>query len=528
MRNHDVLILGGGLAGLTLALQLKSRRPELDVAVVERLALPYPVAAHKVGESTVEIGAHYFSETLGLREHLDDDQLLKFGLRFFFGGSRRGTDLAAYDEVGPSELLPVKTWQLDRGIFENHLAARARRLGVALLDGARVGRVDISSSGADHRATVRTPAGEHTLATRWLVDASGRRALLRRQLGLDKPITHQNSAIWLRLDVELDIDNWSESSAWRSRCAETRRLSTNHLMGPGYWVWLIPLASGATSVGLVFDPRLVALDEVNTYERFLTWLDVNEPLVSAALREHPDALMDFRFLRGYPHNATRVFDPGQWALTGEAGVFADPFYSPGSDFIAIGNTFITELIAATPPAQMPQRAAYYQQIYFSFFSNTLSLFTDQYPGFGDRDLMYLKTVWDYAIYWAVFAKLFFANRMTDVDFMRSAEPWLVESLRLNRDMQRRFASVAARRRSLPAEGRFFDHCAAPWFYQLKEQLVADDQPLLSRLEDNAAKLALLADRLQRLLAASLDGKRLPEPLTIDGLEVSPALERLTA
>ena len=57
---HDVVILGGGLAGLTLALQLKQRFADLDVLVLERRVAPGAGAAHKVGESTVEIGAHYF------------------------------------------------------------------------------------------------------------------------------------------------------------------------------------------------------------------------------------------------------------------------------------------------------------------------------------------------------------------------------------------------------------------------------------------------------------------------------------
>jgi len=33
---HDVLIAGGGLAGLTLALQLKDAMPDLDLRVIER------------------------------------------------------------------------------------------------------------------------------------------------------------------------------------------------------------------------------------------------------------------------------------------------------------------------------------------------------------------------------------------------------------------------------------------------------------------------------------------------------------
>ena len=61
----DVIILGGGLAGLTLALQLRKRFGQLDIVVLERLRHPVPEAAHKVGESSVEIGAHYFDSVLG-------------------------------------------------------------------------------------------------------------------------------------------------------------------------------------------------------------------------------------------------------------------------------------------------------------------------------------------------------------------------------------------------------------------------------------------------------------------------------
>ena len=68
--HYDVVILGGGLAGLTLARQLRQERPGLQVLVLEKRAHPAPEAAHKVGESSVEIGAHYFGQVLGLHEHM--------------------------------------------------------------------------------------------------------------------------------------------------------------------------------------------------------------------------------------------------------------------------------------------------------------------------------------------------------------------------------------------------------------------------------------------------------------------------
>ncbi|MEM8548092.1 MAG: lycopene cyclase family protein, partial [Pseudomonadota bacterium] len=78
---HDVVIAGGGLAGLTLAVQLTEEQPDLDIAVVEKRVWPVPEVTHKIGESTVEIGSWYLANELGLREHLDNEQLRKFGLR---------------------------------------------------------------------------------------------------------------------------------------------------------------------------------------------------------------------------------------------------------------------------------------------------------------------------------------------------------------------------------------------------------------------------------------------------------------
>ena len=119
----DVLILGGGLAGLSLAIQLRRELPAATVRMLERNRHPVPEAAFKIGESTVEIGAHYFDTMLGLKQHLDECQIRKFGFRFFFNDAR--DDVAQVTELGVTQVFATPAYQLDRGIFENFLATRA-------------------------------------------------------------------------------------------------------------------------------------------------------------------------------------------------------------------------------------------------------------------------------------------------------------------------------------------------------------------------------------------------------------------
>src|SRR3989441_10310629 len=81
---YDVAVVGGGLAGASLARQLSLEAPAVRGLVVEKRAHPVPEAAFKDGEATVEIGAHYFRSILALEPRLRADQLQKLDLRYFF------------------------------------------------------------------------------------------------------------------------------------------------------------------------------------------------------------------------------------------------------------------------------------------------------------------------------------------------------------------------------------------------------------------------------------------------------------
>ncbi len=401
--HYDVAILGGGIAGLTLALQLRQAMPDLRVIVAERQQHPVPEAAHKVGESSVEVQAHYLRDVLGLEEHLVKDQLHKFGLRMFFshGDNSDITRRVEYGQIAPA---PLPSYQIDRGRLENTLGEQALAAGVEFRSGCRVGRVVLQPEQEAHLVTLVDDGRESEVRARWVVDATGRAGLLKRQLGLAKKLDHKANAAWLRVAHPIDIDDWSTDERWLARVTGgERRLSTNHLMGPGYWVWMIPLASGSISIGIVADDAAHPFDGFNTLDKALRWLRQREPQCAAAVEEHLDKIQDFRVMKDYAYGCEQVYSGEQrWCLTGEAGVAIDPLYSSGGDLMAISNGLITDLVARDRSGEnVEDRAVAHSQVYLVISDVWLVAYQHQYQLMSNAQVMVAKVIWDTIIYWAV-------------------------------------------------------------------------------------------------------------------------------
>jgi flavin-dependent dehydrogenase len=389
----------------------------MTILVAEKREGPAPEAAFKVGESSVELSAHYFGQVVGMKDHLEADELPKAGLRFLFpAGDNR--DIAARVEWGPAAFPPVPSFQLDRGRFENALAERNAREGTEVRDGCVVEGVEFGAD--EHTVTMLRGDERSSVTARWVVDASGYPGIIKRKLGLEKAVEHTINAAWFRLAGGLDIEDWSDDAAWHERMVERgiRKFSTNHLMGEGYWVWLIPLASGSVSIGVVADPRFHPFPEINTLEKALEWFQRHEPQLAEALAGRREDVQDFLRVEDFAYSCTRVFSPDRWCLTGIAGVFADPFYSPGSDFIAVGNTYITDLVVRGLSGEdVAESAEAYNTAFLTAFDTLVERnYTNHYAHFGDAEVMTAKIVWDFLVYWSVTSPPFFHGTLTDPHF----------------------------------------------------------------------------------------------------------------
>ncbi|MDQ2905631.1 MAG: tryptophan 7-halogenase [Chloroflexota bacterium] len=407
---YDVAILGGGLAGLTLALEIKKARPASRILVIEKQKHPVPEAAYKVGESTVEIAGHYLRDILGLEDYLRVHQLRKFGLRFFFS-TEHNLDITHRVELGLAAPHFLPTYQLDRGRFENALGCEIQQQGITFLDACKVEQIALQRDA--HTLHLRQEEREFDVLTHWVVDASGRSSLLKRQLGLAKSVAHNANAAWFRVGQKIDINEWSNSAEWHARITDGERyLSTNHLCGKGYWVWLIPLASGSTSVGIVTDAAIHPFNTINRFDRALAWLHTYEPQCASIIERHSADIQDFRVMKQYSYSCQQVYSSDRWCLTGEAGVFTDPFYSPGSDFIAISNGLITHLITKDLDGEdIRGWALAYNHIYLSIANAWFNIYEQQYSLLGNAQVMVAKYIWDTAAYWGGLALLYFHDKI---------------------------------------------------------------------------------------------------------------------
>jgi flavin-dependent dehydrogenase len=419
----DVLIIGAGLAGLSLARHLLVASDK-KILMVERRELP--PKRQKVGEATVQMSGYYYSRVLEMEEHLLRRHYMKYNLRFLWHPEVEQADDSCYYEYPQSyirKLSNIATYQIDRNAFEEELVrVNTASAGFTLHTEVRDLDVVLSEDGGPHTFRYTDGQGaERTGEATWVVDASGRGKYLKRRLGLERrsPIRHGSTFCWV--DGLVDIEKLSPLTAKQQRIHPHRAalghtpalLATNHFCGEGFWFWVIPL-HGITSLGLVYDSALVSREEIATPQKMIDWVCRRFPLFARDLPQRKivdqGGYVDFAF------DSAQTLSADRWALCGEACRFTDPLYSPGGDLISLYNTLIADAILTEGDQQLAGKVRLYEQLARSIYEAYVPSYAVSYATLGDQECFSLRYVWELSIYFGFYVFPFINDLFTDPTF----------------------------------------------------------------------------------------------------------------
>jgi hypothetical protein len=224
-----------------------------------------------------------------------------------------------------------------------------------------------------------------------------------------------------------------------------------HFFYPGYWIWFIPLRHGITSVGVVGEPAVndPGLRTPEGFMRFLHGHRAISTLLADAER------VDLGSFGQIAYGTKRFFHTDRWGLSGEAASATDPLYSPGTDFIALENDFLSDLIrrdvAGDAPAELAERLELYDRFMAFRHEATMLLYRGQYPTFGSFELTRIKWEFDIGNYFNLWATAYMQDQHLDVRWLKRQlrlQPFVLKALRNFNDLFRRVAA------SLHERGRF--------------------------------------------------------------------------
>lgn len=423
-REVDVLIVGAGLAGLTLARQLLLERPEMRILQLDRLP-EIPSPKQKVGEATVQVSGYYYSRVLEMEEHLLCEHYLKYNLRFYWKTERGGSVWEDLSQSYIRKISNIATYQLDRNKFEAAVLEKNRENPhYELIHPMTDLHVDLTEDGPHGFRFKADGSGGREISGRagWVVDASGRGRFLVKRQELDRPspIKHGSSFMWVEGLMDPEKCTALDRRAVRVRPERGTLghfptfLATNHYCGEGYWFWEIPL-HGKTSLGLVFDSANVAFSDVSSAEKLVEWICREYPLYARDLPKRK--ILHHSGLKSFALDNGQTISPSRWAMCGEACRFTDPLYSPGGDLISTYNTLITDCILTDDRQELEAKIRRYEPLARAIYEAYVPSFAVSYQTLGDQEAFSLRYVWELTVYFSFYVFPFINDLHTNQAFL---------------------------------------------------------------------------------------------------------------
>ncbi len=310
----DVLVVGGGPAGSTIAALLAERGRR--VVLVEKDRQP----RFHIGESLLPLNLPLF-ERLGIKNAVERVGMVKYGVEFVSAAHQRAVRYEfarAWDKTFPY------AYHVRRSEFDHLLLRNAAAKGAEIVEEFRVTEVDFLPEGGALVKGRGTDGGERRWRAAFLADASGRDTLLAAKLGLKRRNRkHASAAVYGHFTDAERLPGKAEgdiSIFWFEHG----------------WFWFIPLVDGTTSVGAVCRPEFIKARKGDVTTFFMSTI-ASCPELAARLRQ-ARLVSPAAATGNYSYSATRMFGRS-FILLGDAFAFIDPVFSTGV-YIAMTMAFL--------------------------------------------------------------------------------------------------------------------------------------------------------------------------------------------
>jgi flavin-dependent dehydrogenase len=312
----DVLVIGGGPAGSTVATLLAERG--YNVVLMEKAHHP----RFHIGESLLPLNMPLL-EKLGVRAEVEAHGMIKHGVEFVSPWHGNKSVFLEFKDAWDKEY--PHAYQVRRSEFDHTLIKNAAAKGANIIEGCRVRKVHFDNTGSGATVCGSLDSGEELqYTTKFVIDASGRDTFLANQFDIkEKNSKHASAAVYGHFKGAKRLEGRLEGNI------------TVFWFDHG-WFWFIPLADGTTSIGAVCWPYYLKSRKKPPNE-FLMDTIAMCPQLADRLKD-AELLGDASATGNYSYKATRS-NGKNYLMLGDAFAFIDPVFSSGV-FLAMNSGFV--------------------------------------------------------------------------------------------------------------------------------------------------------------------------------------------